>query len=57
MKQLDTNPQRPQNQVHKKMTKDANYEGSSQQLKEDLINKALEVLPTSLLKYLEKWCK
>jgi len=39
------------------MTKDANYEGSSQQLKEDLINKALEVLPTSLLKYLEKWCK
>jgi len=35
----DTNPQRPQNQIHKKMTKDANYEGSSQQPKEDLIDR------------------
>ena len=26
-------------QIHKKMTKDANYEGSSQQAKEDLINR------------------
>ena len=36
---FDTNLQRPQNQIHKKMTKDANYEGSSQQPKEDLINR------------------
>jgi len=35
----DANPQRLQNQVHKKMTKDANYEGSSQQANEDLINR------------------
>ena len=35
----DTNPQRSQNQVHKKMTKDPNYEGSSQQSKEDLISR------------------
>ena len=32
----DANLQRPQNQVHKKMTKDANYERSSQQSKENL---------------------
>jgi len=35
----DTNPKRPQNQIHMKMTKDANYEGSSQQSKEELINR------------------
>jgi len=34
----DTNLQKPQKQVHK-MTKDANYEGSSQQAKKDLINR------------------
>ena len=35
----DVNPQRLQKQVQKKMTKDANYEGSSQQVKEDLISR------------------
>jgi len=39
MSQTDINPQRLQNQVHKKMTKDVNFKGSSQQSKEDLINR------------------
>jgi len=35
----DVNPQRLQKQVQKKMTKDANHEGSSQQGKENLISR------------------
>jgi len=37
--ELDANPHRPQKQVHKKMIKDDNFEGSSQQSNEDLINR------------------
>jgi len=40
--------------VHKKMTKDANYEGLSHQSKEDLISRRNGHV---LLKYLEKCCK
>ena len=39
MYHTDANTQRLQNQVHKKMTKDVNYKGSSQQAKEDLVNR------------------
>jgi len=37
--QRDVNPQRLKKQVQKNMTKDANHEGSSQQVKEDLISR------------------